>query len=292
MATQNLQLTYATDLNRVQHQLLDDRSRHLRRLIFHAIEKGGRGHIGPALSLVEIVRVLYDDILRYRADDPKWSERDRFVLSKGHGCLALYAVLADKGFFPLAEMDRFCQFDSILGGHPEVIVPGVEACTGALGHGLPIGVGLALAARIRKRDSRVIVLMGDGEINEGSVWEAAACADKHRLGNLTAIIDYNKIQSAGSVFEIQSMEPLADKWKSFGFRVLECNGHDVEELHRQLGAAINSSTGGPSVVICHTVKGKGIPAAENNATWHHKSDLSEDVLQTIRAALRDSGAQA
>jgi transketolase len=278
---------YATDLGRVRDQPLDERSRHLRRLIFRAIENGGRGHIGAALSLVEIVRVLYDDILRFRAHEPKWPGRDRFVLSKGHGCLALYAVLADKGFFPLEELDRFCRFESILGGHPEVITPGVEACTGALGHGLPIGIGLALAARMQKRDSRIVVLMGDGEINEGSVWEAAACADKHRLGNLTAIIDYNKMQSAGSVFEIQNMEPLADKWTSFGFQVLEANGHDVADLRRTLARAMSLSATQPRLVICHTVKGKGIPAAENNAAWHHKSELSEDVRQAIRAALEE-----
>jgi transketolase len=278
---------YTTDLGRVRDQPLDERSRHLRRLIFRAIENGGRGHIGAALSLVEIVRVLYDDILRFRAHEPKWPGRDRFVLSKGHGCLALYAVLADKGFFPLEELDRFCRFDSILGGHPEVITPGVEACTGALGHGLPIGIGLALAARMQKRDSRIVVLMGDGEINEGSVWEAAACADKHRLGNLTAIIDYNKMQSAGSVFEIQNMEPLADKWTSFGFQVLEANGHDVADLRRTLADAMSLPATQPRVVICHTVKGKGIPAAENNAAWHHKSELSEDVRQAIRAALEE-----
>jgi transketolase len=280
-----IQPSYATDLREVQGQALDARSRALRALIFRAIENGGRGHIGPALSLVEIIRVLYDDILRYRPETPRWPGRDRFILSKGHGCLALYAVLADKGFFPHAELDRFCHFDSILGGHPEVIAPGVEACTGALGHGLPIGVGLALAARIQKRDSRIVILMGDGEINEGSVWEAAACAHKHRLGNLTAIIDYNKLQSAGSVFEIQSMEPLADKWMSFGFRVSECNGHDVAELRRVLAEAIVAPAAQPRVVICHTVKGKGIPAAENNASWHHKADLSEDVRAGIRAAL-------
>jgi transketolase len=168
-----------------------------------------------------------------------------------------------------------------------VITPGVEACTGALGHGLPIGIGLALAARMQKRDSRIVVLMGDGEINEGSVWEAAACADKHRLGNLTAIIDYNKMQSAGSVFEIQNMEPLADKWTSFGFQVLEANGHDVADLRRTLADAMSLPATQPRVVICHTVKGKGIPAAENNAAWHHKSDLSEDVRQAISAALKE-----
>lgn len=292
MNQQTLQSAYTTDLEAVQRQPLDDRSKHLRRLIFQAIEKGGRGHIGPALSLVEIIRVLYDDILRNRPAEPKWNGRDRFILSKGHGCLALYAVLADKGYFPEAELDRFCRFDSFLGGHPEIVVPGVEACTGALGHGLPIGVGLALAARIQKRDSRVVILLGDGETNEGSNWEAAACADKHKLGNLTVLIDYNKIQSAGSVFEIQSMEPLADKWASFGFQVFECNGHDVEDLRKVLGSSVATMGNRPRAVICHTVKGKGIPAAENNASWHHKSDLSEDVLAAIHAALKDSNAQA
>jgi transketolase len=278
-------LNYDTDLDLVRLEPLDERSRHLRRLIFRAIEKGGRGHVGPALSLVEIIRVLYDDFLRHRPDEPHWRERDRFILSKGHGCLALYAVLADRGFFPREELDRFCRFDSILGGHPETIVPGVDACTGALGHGLPIGVGMALAARMQGRDSKVYVLMGDGEINEGSVWEAAACADKHRLSHLTAIIDYNKIQSAGSVFEIQNMEPLADKWRSFGFHVFECNGHNIGELKRTFQAAAAAAVDKPRAVICHTVKGKGIPAAEGNADWHHKSSLSDSDLRAIRGAL-------
>ncbi|MBL6613431.1 MAG: transketolase [Reyranella sp.] len=278
-------LKYATDLDLVQQAALDDRSRHLRRLIFRAIEKGGRGHIGPALSLVEIIRVLYDDVLRHDPAKPAWRERDRFILSKGHGCLALYSVLADRGFFDIAELDRFCHFDSFLGGHPETVVPGVEACTGALGHGLSIGLGMALAARMSGRDSKVYVLMGDGEINEGSVWEAAACADKHHLSNLTAIIDYNKIQSAGSVFDIQNMEPLADKWTSFGFRVFECNGHDVTALRQVFREAAEYPGDRPRAIICHTVKGKGIPAAENNADWHHKSDLKPAELQIVRSAL-------
>ncbi len=278
-------LKYATDLDLVQQATLDDRSRHLRRLIMRAIENGGRGHIGPALSLVEIIRVLYDDFLRHDPARPGWRERDRFILSKGHGCLALYAVLADKGFFDVAELDRFCHFDSFLGGHPETVVPGVEACTGALGHGLSIGLGMALAARMQGRDSKVYVLMGDGEINEGAVWEAAACADKHRLSNLTAIIDYNKIQSAGSVFEIQNMEPLADKWTAFGFRVFECNGHDVADLRQVFRDAAVYAGDRPRAVICHTVKGKGIPAAENNPDWHHKSDLKPAELQIVRSAL-------
>lgn len=278
-------LGYDTDLDAVQREPLDERSRYVRRLILRAIENGGRGHIGPALSLVEIIRVLYDDVVRHDPAVPRWRERDRFILSKGHGCLALYAVLADRGFFPIGELDRFCRHDSFLGGHPETVVPGVEACTGALGHGLSIGLGMALAARMGGRDSKVYVLMGDGEINEGSVWEAAACADKHRLSNLTAIIDYNKIQSAGSVFEIQNMEPLADKWTSFGFLVFECNGHSIAELRRVFHAAATAASDRPRAIICHTVKGKGIPVAENNPSWHHKSDLSEADLRAIRSAL-------
>ena len=282
---QSVATTYATDLELVQQTGLDHRSRHLRRLIMRAIEKGGRGHIGPALSLVEIIRVLYDDFLRQDPANPKLPERDRFILSKGHGGLALYAVLADRGFFDVAELDRFCHYDSFLGGHPETVVPGVEACTGALGHGLSIGLGMALAARMQGRDSKVYVLMGDGEINEGSVWEAAACADKHKLSNLTAIIDYNKIQSAGSVFEIQSMEPLADKWASFGFRVFECNGHDIAALKQVFQEAADYPGDRPRAIICHTVKGKGIPTAENNPDWHHKSDLKPAEMQIVREAL-------
>ena len=153
---------------------LDERSKHLRRLIVRALDGGGRGHIGSSMSLVEIMRVLYDDVLRYRPSEPKWHERDRMILSKGHGCLALYVLLADKGFIPVEALDTFCRRDSILGGHPEAAkIPGVEASTGSLGHGLSFGLGMALAARIERRDTRVFVVMGDGEINEGSVWEAA-----------------------------------------------------------------------------------------------------------------------
>jgi transketolase len=281
------QRNYDTDLDSVQQEPLDARSRHLRRLILRAIENGGRGHIGPSLSLVEIIRVLYDEFVRHDPASPRWPGRDRFILSKGHGCLALYAVLADRGFFPVEALDRFCRFDSFLGGHPETMVPGVEACTGSLGHGLSIGLGMALAARMSGRDSKVYVVMGDGEINEGSVWEAAACADKHGLANLTAVIDYNKIQSAGSVFEIQSMEPLADKWRAFGFRVFECNGHSVEALRRVFQSAAAAPLDRPRVVICHTVKGKGIPVAENNPAWHHRTALSESDLSAIHGALGD-----
>jgi transketolase len=264
---------------------LDARSKYLRRLIVRGLEGGGRGHVGSSMSLVEVLRVLYDDVLRYRAREPRWPERDRMILSKGHGCLALYAILADKGFFPVTTLDSFCHRDSILGGHPESgKVPGVEASTGSLGHGLSYGVGMALAQRIRRGDSRVFVLMGDGEINEGSVWEAALCAGKHKLSSLTALIDYNKIQSAGFTRDIQDLEPLLDKWRAFGFAAAEVDGHDVSAL-RSLLRRIPLQADRPSAIICHTVKGKGIPLAENDPNWHHKNKFADGELAQMYASL-------
>jgi transketolase len=237
------------------------------------------------MSLIEILRVLYDDVLRFKADDPQWMDRDRCILSKGHGCLALYAILADKGFFDPANLDEFCHVDGMLGGHPERgKVPGVEASTGALGHGFPIGVGMALAARMQKRDSRVFVVMGDGEINEGSVWEAALSASKHRLSNLVVMIDYNKVQSAGPTAEILDLEPLADKWRAFGFLTEEVDGHDVQELQRLL-RKLPFAADRPSLVICHTVKGKGLSFAEGDANWHHKSSIKKDLVEKMYNAL-------
>jgi len=267
---------------------LDERSLYLRRLVVRALEGGGRGHIGSTLSLIEIFRVLFDDILAYRPQEPDWPERDRCILSKGHGCLALYALLADKGYFPLDVLDGFCRKGSILGGHPEAgKVPGVEASTGALGHGLSIGVGVALAQRLRGRGSRVFVVLGDGEINEGSVWEAALSAHKHGLSNLVAMIDYNKIQSSGTTAEILDLEPLAEKWRAFGFGTVEVDGHDVAALRTVLRAA-PVAAGRPTAIICHTVKGKGIPFAENDAKWHHKASLKREVIADMMRALESA----
>jgi transketolase len=264
---------------------LDERSILLRRLVVRALDGGARGHIGSSLSLIEIMRVLYDDILRYRADQPDWPDRDRCILSKGHGCIAQYVMLAEKGFFPHEVLDTFCRRDSILGGHPEAgKIPGVEASTGALGHGLPIGVGRALGLRIHGRDARVFVVTGDGEINEGSVWEAALSASKHRLSTLTVIIDYNKVQSAGPTAEILDLEPLADKWRAFGFAVAEVDGHDVEALRRTL-RAVPLDRRRPTAIICHTVKGKGLAFAENDANWHHKSSIKKDLVEQMYDAL-------
>jgi transketolase len=265
--------------------ILDERSRYLRRLVVRALDGGGRGHVGSSMSLIEILRVLYDDVLRFRPAEPKWPDRDRMILSKGHGCLALYVMLADKGFISADSLDTFCHRDSILGGHPEAgKVAGVEASTGALGHGLSVGLGMALAVRAQKRDSRVFVVMGDGEINEGSVWEAAMCAGKHRVSHLTAIIDYNKIQSAGPTREIQDLEPLADKWRAFGFAAREVDGHDVGAL-RSVFRQLPLDADKPTAIICHTVKGKGIPFAENDPNWHHKAKLPADTVAKMYGAL-------
>lgn len=266
---------------------LDARSKELRKLIVRALLGGNRGHLGSSMSLVEILRVLFDRYLRYRPDSPDWSSRDRFILSKGHGCLALYALLADKKFFPKSELDKFCKSDGILGGHPEMSkVPGVEASTGALGHGLSIGVGMALAARIRELDHRVVVVTGDGEINEGAVWEAALSAAKHELSNLTVFVDYNKLQSYGPTEVVLNLEPLADKWTSFGFSVVEADGHDVQCLE-DICSRLPIDSKKPTAVICHTVKGKGFPFAEGSPHWHHKSRFSEDEIEAMRAALED-----
>lgn len=264
--------------------MLDDRSKNLRKYILRMIEGGRRGHIGPATSLIELIRVFYDSWLSYRPEQPAWPERDRLILSKGHGCLALYAVLADKGFFPQDELDEFCKHNSMLGGHPETKVPGVEACTGSLGHGLSIGVGVALAAKIKRQQYKVAVIVGDGEINEGSIWEAAMSATKHKLSSLTVFVDYNKLQSYGPLDEVIELEPLCDKWKSFGFAVTEVDGHDVTELER-VTTSLPLRCDKPTAVVCHTIKGKGFPFAEGNATWHHKSRLTDDEISAMYECL-------
>lgn len=265
---------------------LDVRSIDLRKTIVQVLEVSRRGHLGSAFSLVEILRVLYDDVLHYDPKNPQWPYRDRCILSKGHGCLALYVILAEKGFFPSSELWRFCQSDGILGGHPEHKIPGVETSTGSLGHGLSIGIGFALNAKYEKADYRTFVVIGDGECNEGSIWEAAMCAAKHNLSNLTVIVDYNKQQSYGTTFQIQNLEPFADKWKSFGLAVAEVDGHSVDVL-RQVFSNLPLESGKPSVLICHTVKGKGIQLVENNLTWHHKSRITDEEIESLRAALED-----
>ncbi|MGB0908719.1 MAG: transketolase [Nitrospirales bacterium] len=267
--------------------VLDERSKYLRREILGMLKAARRGHLGSAFSLIEILRVLYDEVLQYDVSDPKWSGRDRFILSKGHGCLALYAILADKGFISRSELKKFCSFEAMLGGHPNHKTPGVEFSTGSLGHGLSIGIGCALHAKYEHAANRVYVVVGDGESNEGTIWEGALSAGKHQLDNLTVMIDCNKYQSYGQTENVQNLEPLADKWRSFGFHVVEVDGHDVFAL-KDACSELPKIKNKPSLVICHTVKGRGIPFAESNPAWHHKSKISDVEMQTLFQGLANS----
>ncbi|MDC1296509.1 transketolase [Alphaproteobacteria bacterium] len=264
--------------------VLNDRSKYLRKLAVKTLESGKRAHLGSAMSIMEIIIALYDNIMNINSKNFKDLNRDRFILSKGHGCLALYVMLADKKFFPPEFLLKFCHFDSILGGHPEFKkIPGVEASTGALGHGLPIAVGMAISAKIHKRKNQVYVLLGDGEINEGSIWESALSASKHQLSNLTVLIDYNKIQSYGFVKDVINLEPLRFKWESFGFEVDEVNGHDVSQILKSIN---NKKKLKPRVIICHTIKGKGFSFAEDNPKWHHKSQLTEEEIDAMYLSIK------
>jgi transketolase len=242
--------------------------------------------MASAFSVMEILRVLYDDILKFDPKNPSLASRDRFILSKGQGCMAQYVMLADKGFYAEEELWQFCKSEGLLGGHPETRIPGVEASTGALGHGMSIGIGFALNARHDKNGARTFVVIGDGESNEGSVWEAAMCAGKHKLSNFTVIVDYNKHMSYGSIFDIQNMEPFADKWRAFGFGVMEADGHNVDQL-RSAFAKLPFEQDKPNVVLCHTIKGKGVDFTENNMEWHHKSRVSAEEIQALYAGLGD-----
>jgi len=264
---------------------MDEQSKKLRRLVVTAFEADKRGHVGPTLSLIEMLRVLYDSFLQYRVDEPEWEDRDRLILSKGHGCLALYSVLSNKGFFSEEELTTFCKHDSRLGGHPERgKLPGIEASTGALGHGLPIGVGMALAAKIQRKEHKVIVIMGDGELNEGSVWEAALSASMHKLSNLIVFVDHNKLQSYGPTHQVIDMGNLAEKWSSFGFNAKEVDGHNIDELEK-LVSQLPLDSEKPTAIICNTIKGKGFPFAEQNPNWHHKSGLDEEMIAAMYKCL-------
>ena len=264
---------------------LDKRSIYLRSLIVDCLFGGGRGHMGSAMSLVEILRVLYDDFLKFNPKKPNYSKRDRLILSKGHGCLALYAILADKGFFKKKILRTASKFDSILGGHPEYgKVPGVEASTGALGHGPAIGLGMAIASNLTKNKYKTYVVVGDGEINEGSFWETSMMASKHKLNNFHIIIDYNKIQSYGKTKEVMDLEPLKGKLQNFGYKTEEVNGHDVNQLFKYF-KKIKKNRSKPTALICHTIKGKGFHFAENNPFWHHKNFFTKEEVLMINKSL-------
>ena len=249
---------------------------HALRMVNHA----GAAHIGSALSMADILSVLYTQVLRVDPAKPNWEDRDRLIVSKGHSTSVLYAALAERGFFPLDWLTNYCDDGSLLLGHVSHHVPGVEVSTGSLGHGLPIACGMALAAKREGRARRTFVILSDGELDEGSCWEAILFAGHHRLNNLTAIVDYNKIQSFGKVKDVLDLDPLAAKWRAFHWHTLEVDGHDHAQLHKALDLTPIESNK-PSVVIAHTIKGKGVSFMEDRLEWHYKSPNQTQLAQAL-----------
>ena len=262
---------------------LETEARQIRRNVWRALRAGGSGHAGGSLSAADILAALYFHRLRVRSNEPDWPDRDRFVLSKGHANAALGAVLAQAGFIDDAVLDRFYGFESPFGMHPDIKVAGVEMCTGALGHGLAVAMGMALGARIQKKPFHTFVMLGDGELHEGSNWEAAMAASHYRLANLTAIVDHNKISQSGRVAEIIGVDPLADKWRAFGWETREIDGHDMMEVVDALDA-LPFHPDRPSALIAHTVKGKGVSFAENTYLWH-SNNVNDEILARALAEL-------
>lgn len=245
------------------------------------IARAETGHTGGAMSCLDILTCLYYRVMNVDAARQNDPARDRFVLSKGHSVEGLFAILADKGFFPKEELRGFSAVGSMLIGHPNNKVPGIEMCTGALGHGLPVGVGMALAAKRLKTESRVFVVMGDGEQAEGSVWEAAMAGANYGLDNLFAIVDRNGLQISGSTENVMALDDLSAKWRAFGWDVTELDGNDMDALCAYFDAP--HAEGKPRCLIAHTVKGKGLPFAENRAEWHHKVPTEEQLAQAYDA---------
>ncbi len=245
-------------------------AKRIRRLSLEMVHGANASHIGGSLSMTDLLAVLYTDVLRVRPEEPVWAARDRFILSKGHSCAALYATLALRGFFLLEELRMFGQNGSRLMTHITDKVPGVEFSTGSLGHGLGFGCGKAVAAKRTGQPWRVFVMLSDGELDEGSNWEAILFAPQHQLDNLVAVVDYNKIQSLGSVSEVMELAPLADKFRAFRWAVREVDGHD----HAAIRAALTTlpwEPGRPNCLVAHTVKGKGVAFMEDRLEWHYRS---------------------
>jgi len=261
---------------------LKDIARNIRIDILKMLAAAGSGHPGGSLSSVEILVALYFYKLRHDPKNPHWPDRDRFILSKGHVCPALYAVLAHAGYFPKEELMTLRKLGSRLQGHSKKdSPPGIEVSSGSLGQGLSIANGMALAARLDKKDARIYCLMGDGETNEGQVWEAAMSAGHYKLDNLCAIVDYNKLCIDGRVEDVKALEPIADKWRSFGLNTIEVSdGHDLEQLMGALDKAQNTK-GAPSIIIAHTIKGKGVSFAENKCEWHGVAPNQEQLKKAL-----------
>lgn len=259
---------------------LEEQAVQLRRDIVEMIHAAKAGHPGGSLSAVDMITALYFHVMRIDPQNPRWEDRDRFVLSKGHACPALYAALARRGFFDPKHLTTLRQYHPILQGHPDMNkTPGIDISSGSLGNGLAIGVGMAMSGRLHHQDYMTYVMLGDGEVQEGMVWEAAMAAHHHDLGNLVAIVDCNGVQINGWVNEIMTVEPLADKWRAFGWNVVEVNGHNMKDLLTVLHTA--KTMRHPTVILMRTVKGRGVSFMEDDCKWHGNSPSDEELVQAI-----------
>jgi transketolase len=262
---------------------LESKAKDIRRDIIEMIYHAKSGHPGGSLSATDLVTALYFHILNIDPARPRWEDRDRFILSKGHACPVLYSALAERGYFGMPELATLRKYHSILQGHPDMNkTPGIDMTSGSLGNGLSAGLGMALAAKWKNRDYRVYVMLGDGELNEGIVWEAAMAASHHKLDNLVAIVDCNGLQITGRVEDVMNIEPLPDKWKAFGWAVIGIDGHNMREIVNafELARAMTQ----PMVILAKTVKGKGVSFMENNADWHGKA-LDDEHYATAKREL-------
>lgn len=260
---------------------LRDKAYEMRKEILETLNLAGSGHPGGSLSAVEILISLYFYKMKHRPTDPKWADRDRLIVSKGHITPAVYVTLANAGYFSKDELKRFRKFGSILQGHVHTKVPGVEFNTGSLGHGLAVVNGIAIGAKLLKRSFRAFCLMGDGEIQEGSVWEAAMTASHHKLDNVCAIVDYNKVQENGPVNDIKNLEPLTKKWEDFGWHVLNIDGHDFKALFKALDEA-ETVKSKPTVIIANTLKGRGVKFMELQSSWHGKAPNAQQLQDALK----------
>ncbi|MBI4377614.1 MAG: transketolase [Nitrospinae bacterium] len=262
--------------------LSKDIARGLRIEIIKMIYRAGSGHPGGSLSCADIIAVLYFHEMRIDPKEPGWQDRDRFILSKGHACPAWYSALALRGYFPIEALSKLRKLNSPLQGHPDMRkLPGLDMTTGSLGNGLSIGIGMAICGKVDEKDYRVYVILGCGELDEGMIWEAAMCAHKYKLDNLTAIVDYNGLQLDGKTEDIMPLEPLGDKWKAFGWNTIEIDGHNIKDILTAIDKA-KSARGCPTVIIAHTVKGKGVSFMENNPDWHGKPLTKAEYEQAMK----------
>jgi transketolase len=262
---------------------LNDIARQIRRDVVTMIHLAGDGHPGPSMSCADIVTALYFSVMNVDAKNPRWPDRDRFILSKGHACPTLYAALARKGYFSPRELPTLRSLGSILQGHPDMNkTPGIDTTSGSLGNGISIGIGMLLAGRLHKRDYNVYVITGDGELEEGIVWEAAMAAKKYKAGRMTVFIDNNGMQSGGAIEEVSGIAPILSKWAAFGWHCQEIDGHDMGQILAAVEAA-RAVTDKPSMILAHTVKGKGIPFMEHNNVWHKGVPSKEQLAEALAA---------